>query len=92
MLSDNYIIVLQYANQGNLRNYLKKNFPSLQWEDKVRMALDITCGLKYLHFKQIIHRDLVIYIMYFLIYITTNYYNYYELKYLFLCYSTQKIY
>ena len=52
-------MVLQYANQGNLREYLKKKFTSLQWEDKIRMALDITCGLKYLHSEQIIHRDLV---------------------------------
>ena len=57
---DNYVIVLRYANQGNLREYLKKKFPSLQWRDKIQMALDITCGLKYLHSKKIIYRDLVI--------------------------------
>ncbi|RIA92862.1 kinase-like domain-containing protein [Glomus cerebriforme] len=55
---NNYIIVLQYANQGDLREYLEKNFPSLHWKDKIQMALDITCGLKYLHSRQIIHRDL----------------------------------
>ena len=53
-------MVLQYANQGNLREYLKKNFTSFQWADKIQMALDIACGLRYLHSKQIIHRDLVI--------------------------------
>jgi len=57
---DNYIIVLQYANQGNLKEYLEKRFSTLKWKDKIKMALDITCGLKYLHSKQIIHRDLVI--------------------------------
>ena len=56
---DNYIMILQYANQGNLREYLKINFPSLQWKDKIQMALDVTCGLKYMHSKKIIHRDLV---------------------------------
>ena len=55
-----YIMVLQYANQGNLREYLGKNFHSIQWENKIHMALDIMCGLKYLHSRQIIHRDLVI--------------------------------
>ncbi|CAB4402694.1 unnamed protein product [Rhizophagus irregularis] len=54
----NYIMVLGYANEGNLRSYLKVKFDSLEWGDKIRMALDITCGLKCLHSKKIIHRDL----------------------------------
>jgi serine/threonine protein kinase len=53
-------MVLQYANQGNLREYLKNNFGSLQWKDKIQMALDIACGLKCLHSRNVIHRDLVI--------------------------------
>jgi serine/threonine protein kinase len=52
-------MVLEYANEGNLRDYLKNKFDSLQWENKIQMALDITCGLKCLHSKNIIHRDLV---------------------------------
>ena len=52
-------MVLQLANQGNLRDYLANNFDSLQWKDKIQMALDITCGLKYLHFREIIHGNLV---------------------------------
>jgi serine/threonine protein kinase len=51
--------VLEYANKGNLRIYLKENFISLKWKDKIQMALDITSGLKFLHSKEIIHRDLV---------------------------------
>ncbi|RIA88338.1 kinase-like domain-containing protein [Glomus cerebriforme] len=43
--SNNYIFVLEYANQGNLREYLKNNFNSLQWNYKVRMAFDIASGL-----------------------------------------------
>jgi serine/threonine protein kinase len=54
-----YIMVLEYANEGNFRDYLKKKFDSLQWENKIQMALDITCGLKCLHSNDIIHRDLV---------------------------------
>ncbi|EXX71596.1 Rad53p [Rhizophagus irregularis DAOM 197198w] len=56
--SENYILVLEYANGGNLRNYLKKNFVSLKWNNKVKMALDIASGLKFLHLRKIIHRDL----------------------------------
>ena len=59
-LSNNYAMVLEYANQGNLREYLKNNFDSLQWDDKIQMAVDIACGLKCLHSQEIIHRDLVI--------------------------------
>ncbi|RGB29782.1 kinase-like domain-containing protein [Rhizophagus diaphanus] len=57
-LSNKYIMVLEYANQGNLREYLKSNFKFLQWSDKIQMALDIARGLKCLHLKNIIHRDL----------------------------------
>ena len=53
-------MVLDYADQGNLREYLKNNFDTLQWDNKIKMALDIACGLKCLHSKKIIHRDLVI--------------------------------
>lgn len=59
-LSKNYIMVLQYANQGNLREYLKNNFNLLKWKNKIQMVLDIACGLKCLHSRKIIHRDLVI--------------------------------
>ncbi|CAB5191719.1 unnamed protein product [Rhizophagus irregularis] len=54
----NYIMVLEYADEGNLRDYLKVKFDSLQWENKIRMALDIACGLKCLHSRDIVHRDL----------------------------------
>ncbi|GBC32574.2 kinase-like domain-containing protein [Rhizophagus irregularis DAOM 181602=DAOM 197198] len=57
-VSKRYILVLEYANEGTLRDYLKKKFTSLEWMDKTQMALDIACGLKFLHFKEIIHRDL----------------------------------
>jgi serine/threonine protein kinase len=52
-------MVLHYASQGNLREYLSNNFKSLQWKDKIQMALDITFGLKCLHSRDVIHRDLV---------------------------------
>ncbi|RGB27390.1 kinase-like domain-containing protein [Rhizophagus diaphanus] len=56
--SENYILVLEYANEGNLRKFLKKNFTFLKWNDRIQLALDITNGLKFLHSKGIIHRDL----------------------------------
>ncbi|CAB5369874.1 unnamed protein product [Rhizophagus irregularis] len=56
--SNKYAMVLEFANQGNLREYLAIHFNNLQWSDKIQMALDIVCGLKCLHFKHMIHRDL----------------------------------
>ncbi|RIB01886.1 kinase-like domain-containing protein, partial [Gigaspora rosea] len=53
-----YNMVLQFAKDGNLRQYLEKNFKNLQNEDKFRIAKEITCGLAYLHINNIVHRDL----------------------------------
>ncbi|GBC10313.1 hypothetical protein RclHR1_09510004 [Rhizophagus clarus] len=56
--SNKYAMVLEFANQGNLREYLTIYFKTLQWSDKIRMASDIVRGLKCLHSSHIIHRDL----------------------------------
>ncbi|PKK73810.1 kinase-like protein [Rhizophagus irregularis] len=57
--SENYILVLEYANEGNLRKFLKKNFAFLKWNDKIQMALDITNGLTFLHSKGIIYTNIL---------------------------------
>ncbi|CAG8474618.1 32697_t:CDS:2 [Gigaspora margarita] len=44
-----YGLVLHYANNGHLRDYLKKH--SLEWSDKFRMAKEIASGINYLHNK-----------------------------------------
>ncbi|RIB21656.1 hypothetical protein C2G38_1999075 [Gigaspora rosea] len=51
-------MVLQFANNGNLREYLRKNFVKLQWADKFRIASEIVHGIMFLHNVNIIHRDL----------------------------------
>ncbi|KAF0544875.1 kinase-like protein [Gigaspora margarita] len=51
-------MVLQYANEGTLRKYLKANFTLLQWTDKLCIAKGIALGLLHLHDNNIIHRDL----------------------------------
>ena len=52
-------MVLHYADDGTLRDYLRTNFTKLQWTDKLCMAKEIALGLLYLHDNNIIHRDLV---------------------------------
>lgn len=59
--SETYYLVLQYAQGGNLKDYLQNddNFKGLGWERKVQMAKDIANGLNYMHEKDIVHKDLV---------------------------------
>ncbi|RIB07537.1 kinase-like domain-containing protein [Gigaspora rosea] len=53
-----YHIILQYADNGNLRDYLEKIFTKLCWQNKLEIAKDIANGLSFIHDKDIIHRDL----------------------------------
>ena len=58
-MDDEHIVIMEYADGGDLRNYLSNNFNCLDWNKKFQMALDITNGLHYLHNNDILHRDLV---------------------------------
>ncbi|RIB06113.1 kinase-like domain-containing protein [Gigaspora rosea] len=53
-----YNMILQFAADGNLRQYLGNNFKKLQWKDKITIAQDIVFGLMFLHCNNIVHRDL----------------------------------
>ena len=50
---------MEYANGGDLKMFLSKNFKGLDWNQKFKLALDIANGLYYLHKENILHRDLV---------------------------------
>ncbi|RGB42065.1 kinase-like domain-containing protein [Rhizophagus diaphanus] len=49
---------MQYANGGDLQNYLEENFKKLTWDNKKKLAFQIAEGLNYLHNENILHRDL----------------------------------
>ncbi|KAG6386889.1 hypothetical protein SASPL_152066 [Salvia splendens] len=54
-----YCIITEYMSQGTLRMYLNKKEPySLSVETILRLALDISRGMDYLHSQGVIHRDL----------------------------------
>ncbi|CAB4472956.1 unnamed protein product [Rhizophagus irregularis] len=56
--TNEYLLIMQYANGGDLQNYLKNNFKNLIWNDKKKLAFQIADGLDYLHYENILHRDL----------------------------------
>ncbi|RIA98229.1 kinase-like domain-containing protein [Glomus cerebriforme] len=53
-----YWLVLEYADNGNLRNYLKENFDNLTWNDKFTLAFQLAHAVLCLHNEGIVHRDL----------------------------------
>jgi serine/threonine protein kinase len=53
-----YIMVLDYAENGNLRKYLDASYDLLSWSDKINYLHSIANGLKDIHEKELIHRDL----------------------------------
>ncbi|GES75236.1 kinase-like domain-containing protein [Rhizophagus clarus] len=53
-----YLFVMQYADSGNLREYLKNRVSTLTWEDKIKLSYQITDGIKFLQGENILHRDL----------------------------------
>ncbi|CAB4438142.1 unnamed protein product [Rhizophagus irregularis] len=57
-IGNNYMLVMEYADSGSLRSYLKKNFNKLTWDDKFNMAYQLAYAVSCLHSEGIIHRDL----------------------------------
>ena len=54
----NYIMVLDYAEHGSLRNYLDKEYDKLSWQTKFFYLYRTAYGLNEIHKKELIHRDL----------------------------------
>ena len=55
--SDQYLLVLEYADNGTLNTYLSNHFNELDWNEKLSLALQLASAVEYIH--DIIHRDLV---------------------------------
>ncbi|RHZ77443.1 hypothetical protein Glove_177g69 [Diversispora epigaea] len=56
--ANNYMIILEYSNNGSLRQYLKTNFQKMDWNTKLNLAKQIANVLMYLHSNEIIHGKL----------------------------------
>src|SRR5581483_9121299 len=54
--SSKYMAVMDYANEGNLRECLTKIIKN-NWKQKLQMLYEIICGLSEIHKQNLIHRD-----------------------------------
>ncbi|RHZ77168.1 hypothetical protein Glove_184g19 [Diversispora epigaea] len=52
-----YMMVLQYASEGNLREYLKINFNNINWLQKLSNLRNLSINLMNIHILDIIHQD-----------------------------------
>src|SRR5436309_12008306 len=52
-----YILVLRYANDGNLTDYITKKFKNLKWKDKIEILYSIISGLNIIHQEKLVHCD-----------------------------------
>ncbi|CAG8522476.1 19152_t:CDS:2 [Dentiscutata erythropus] len=49
-----YMMVMNYAEDGNLRHYMQKNMSTLRWKDTVEMLCNIAMGLLNVHKNEIV--------------------------------------
>ncbi|RHZ89404.1 hypothetical protein Glove_15g2 [Diversispora epigaea] len=52
-----YMMVLEYAKDGNLREYLKINFNNINWEQKLYNLFGLSSNLNNIHELDIVHQD-----------------------------------
>ncbi|CAG8659784.1 13594_t:CDS:2 [Acaulospora morrowiae] len=55
--TQDYMIVSEYANHGNLRSFLVQNHRALNWERRLRILLKIAMALQDLHQAGFVHKD-----------------------------------
>ncbi|CAG8499579.1 3562_t:CDS:2 [Racocetra persica] len=53
---DEFYLLVEYADQGDLECYLKNNAPD--WTQRLKFATQLASGLNFLHSQEIVHLDL----------------------------------
>ena len=52
-----FMMIIEFADQGNLRHVLSSNFNNILWKDKIQLLYCLTMDLKYLHELGYFHKD-----------------------------------
>ncbi|KAJ1476584.1 kinase-like domain-containing protein [Baffinella frigidus] len=52
------ILVMEFAEDGTLHDFLKKNHSTLTMQDRMRLVPQLAAGMAYLHSRKVAHRDL----------------------------------
>ncbi|RHZ88737.1 hypothetical protein Glove_21g104 [Diversispora epigaea] len=55
--TNEYIMVLEYMPDGNLRDYLKNHFDNINWNDKLFLLFEIAYNFRGFHNLDIVHQD-----------------------------------
>src|SRR5438552_1359240 len=55
--TNSFVMIMNYASDGNLRHYLNNSFNSMNWTKKLDILCDIINGLKNIHDNGLIHHD-----------------------------------
>ncbi|CAG8748280.1 32532_t:CDS:2 [Racocetra persica] len=55
--SEEYIMVLDLAKDGDLRHYIRQNLVNYSWSHRIDTLHQIAVGLSQLHNKELVHRD-----------------------------------
>ncbi|CAG8632522.1 10289_t:CDS:2, partial [Ambispora gerdemannii] len=56
--SDDYMIVMEFASDGDIRKYIHNNFNNLSWRKRIEYLEEIAHGLANLHEDNIVHENI----------------------------------
>ncbi|RIA78980.1 kinase-like domain-containing protein, partial [Glomus cerebriforme] len=56
--TENFMLVLEYADNGSIKDYIKSNYLNLKWKDKLNILYCTSKNLQTIHKLQYVHRDL----------------------------------
>ncbi|EXX61550.1 kinase-like domain-containing protein [Rhizophagus irregularis DAOM 181602=DAOM 197198] len=56
-ITNEFIMILEFANNGSLRNILSYNFNNMLWKDKIKLLYNLAIDLKNMHELGYFHKD-----------------------------------